>query len=255
MNLTQIYSLVIDEMILMLVLYHTIVIMLHSVHHYTVYFVLQHLMYSFILHHYYFVESWTHCYLILQLLYWGCILSCTDIEVKTLTQASAKADFFAVINLISLFFEEHLSFAADLIDMPLLTYWQVHSSMRIVASVLSIFHVLINVLTGQKLNFQDDFQLYDFVISVSYAEDELKILTSILERSFSKITSDSYLFISLQTFLWGLFKISSNSSFCCSICSVASSIDQKALCTHLNFDCDWSFCHYDDLTSFADSLS
>ncbi len=188
------------------------------------------------------------------LLYWGCTLSCTCIEVKTLTQASARAGFLAIIHLVPLFFEEHLSLTANLIDMPLLIYQQVHSSMRIVTSVLSMFHVLVNVLTDSKLNFQDDFLLYDFVIRVFYAEDELKILTSFLERSFSRITYAFYLLISLKTLLWGLSEISSNFSFCCSICSVTSSIDQKALCTHLHSDCNWSFDHYDNLTNSADSF-
>jgi len=165
-------------------------------------------------------------------------LSCTGIEVKTLAQASARAGFLTVIHLVSLFFEEHLSLTADLIDMPLLTYQQVHSFMRIVTSVLSMFHVLINVITGSKLNFQDDFQLYDFVIRVFYAEDELKILTSFLEKSFSRITYAFYLLISLKTLLRGFSKVSSNSSFCCSICSVMSSIHQKALCTYLHSDCN-----------------
>ncbi len=127
--------------------------------------------------------------------------------------------------------------------------------MRIVTSVLSMFHVLVNVITGSKLNFQDDFQLYDFVIRVFYTEDELEILTSFLRESFSRITYASYLLISLKTFLWGFFKVSSNFSFCCSICSVVSSIHQKALCTYLHSDCNWSFCCYDDLTSSADSFS
>jgi hypothetical protein len=89
-------------------------------------------------------------------------LGCTGIGVKTLAQVSARAGSLAVIHLVPLFFGGHLSLAADLIDMPLLTYRQVHSSMGIVASVLSMFHVLVNVITGPKLNFQDDFQLYGF---------------------------------------------------------------------------------------------
>jgi len=98
--------------------------------------------------------------------------------------------------------------------------------------------MLINIITDQKLNFQDDFQLYDFVIRVFYTEDELKILTSFLKRSFSRITYAFYLLISLKTLLQGFFKISSNSSFCYSICSVTSSIHQKALCTYLHSDCN-----------------
>ncbi len=98
--------------------------------------------------------------------------------------------------------------------------------------------MLINIITDQKLNFQDDFQLYDFVIRVFYTEDELKILTSFLKRSFSRITYAFYLLISLKTLLQGFFKISSNSSFCYSICSVTSFIHQKALCTYLHTDCN-----------------
>lgn len=255
MNLTQIYSLVIDGVIFILVLYCTIVIMLHSVLCYTVHFILQHLVYSFIVHCHHFIEPWTCCYLLFQLLYWGCTLSCTGIEVKTLTQVSARADFLTVIHLVPLFFEEHLSLTADLIDMLLLTYQQVHSFIEIVTSVLSMFHVLVNVITDQKLNFQDDFQLYGFVIRVFYTEHELKILTSFLEESFSKITYAFYLLISSETLLQGFFKVSSNSSFCCSICFVASSICQKALCTYLHSDCNWSFCCYNGLTSSADSFS
>jgi len=164
MDLTRIYSLVIGGVFVVLVFYHTILILLRSVHSYTVHFFLRHLVYPFILHRHRFIGPWTRCYLFFQLLYWGCTLGCTSIGVKTLAQASARAGSLAVIHLVPLFFGGHLSFAADLIGMPLLTYRQVHRSMGIVASVLSIFHVLVNIITGQKLNFQDDFQLYGFVV-------------------------------------------------------------------------------------------
>lgn len=121
-------------------------------------------MYPFILRRHRFIGPWTRWNLILQALYWGCTLGCTGIGVRTLAQASARAGSLAVIQLVPLFFGGHLSIAADLIGMSLLTFRQIHSSMGIMTVVLSMFHVLVNILTGQRLNFQDDLQLYGFVV-------------------------------------------------------------------------------------------
>jgi len=81
---------------------------------------------------------------------------------------SAKADILDVIQLVLLFFKKHLSFAADLIEVLLLAYQQIHSLIETLIFVLSLFHALVNIITGLSLFFQNDLQLYGFIVCLTY---------------------------------------------------------------------------------------
>ena len=168
MKLTCVYSIIIDGVFILLILYHTILNLFHTVQTHTLHFVLKHLVYSIVLHQRQFLKLWTHWYLLLQFVYWEVTLSCISIEIKTLTQVSAKADILDVIQLVSLFFKKHLSFAADLREVLLLAYWQIHSLIETLIFVLSLFHALVNVITDLSLFFQNDLQLYGFIVCLTH---------------------------------------------------------------------------------------
>lgn len=165
MDLTQVYSIIFGGIFILPVLYHTIANLFHILHTHMIQFVLRHIMYPVILRRHRLLGPWTRCYLICQLLYWSVTLSCTSIGVRTWAQAGSRAGTLAVVQLVPLFFGGHLGFAADLIGIPLLTYRQLHGSIGTMVFVLSLFHVLINLLDNKRFSFQDDIQLYGFVVS------------------------------------------------------------------------------------------
>lgn len=167
-ELTCVYFIIIDGVFILLVLYHTILNLFYAVQTHTLHFVLKHLVYLIVLCQRRFLKLWTHWYLLLQFVYWEVTLSCINIEVKTLTQAGARADTLNVIQLVSLFFKKHFSFIADLIKVLLLAYWQIHSSIETLVFVLSLFHALVNVITDLSLFFQNDLQLYGFIVRLTH---------------------------------------------------------------------------------------
>jgi hypothetical protein len=164
MELTRVYSIIIGAVFVLLVLYRTILNLFRALQLHTLHFVLKHLVYAVVLRRRRFLGPWTRWYLILQFLYWGITLSCVSIGVKTLAQAGARAGTLGVILLVPLFFGGHLSFAADLLGMPLLAYRQVHGSIGTSVFVLSLFHALVNVITGPGLSFQNNLQLYGLIV-------------------------------------------------------------------------------------------
>ncbi len=160
-------------------------------------------MYSIVLHQRQFLGSWTRWYLLLQFVYWEVTLSCISIEIKTLTQAGARADTLDVIQLMSLFFKKHLNFTADLIEVLLLAYQQIYSSIKTLIFVLSLFHALVNVITDLSLFFQNDLQLYDFIVCLTYFW-MWKDTDVTLKRCLIDTIASSDLFIVLKTLLWNI---------------------------------------------------
>lgn len=168
MELTRLYSIIIGGVFVLLVLYHTAVNLFRALHTRTLHFVLKHLVYPIVLRRQRLVGPWTRWYLLLQLVYWGVTLSCTSIGVRTLAEAGARAGTLGVIQLVPLFFGGHLGFAADMIGMPLLTYRQIHGSIGTLAFVLSLFHALVNLITGPGFSFRNDLQLYGFIVRLTH---------------------------------------------------------------------------------------
>lgn len=168
MELTRVYSIIIGGVFILLVLYHTILIFFRAVQTHTFHFVLKYLVYPIVLRRRRFLGPWTRWYLLLQFVYWGVTLSCISIGVKTLAQAGARAGTLGVIQLVPLFFGGHLGFAADLIGVPLRAYRQIHGSIGTLVFVLSLFHALVNVINGPGLSFQNDLQLYGFIVRLTY---------------------------------------------------------------------------------------
>jgi len=85
-----------------------------------------------------------------------------------LTQAGAKADILVIIQLVPLFFKKHLDFAADLFRMSLLAYQQVYSFIKTSVFMLSLFHALVIMITNSDLFFQNNLQLYDFIVYLTH---------------------------------------------------------------------------------------
>jgi len=224
-----------------------------TIHNYTIHLILQHVVYSFIIHRHQFLGSWTRGYIISQLIYWGFIMSCTSIEARTLTQTSSRAGILAIIHLIPLLFEAHLSFAADLMSLSLHIYWQLHDSMRIMILILAIFHVIITLSNRQWFFFQDDLQLYRFIVSSSESRWS-KLLMMMLKRCLLDHTVYFLLFNFLMNVLQSFSENSSDSDFDCSLCTVTSSISQEAFCTHLCDNCYWPFDWNNDLRASTDPV-
>jgi len=167
-------------------------------------------------------------------------MSCTSIEARTLAQASSRAGTLAIIHLIPLLFEAYLSFAADLMGLSLHIYQQLHGSMRTMTLILAIFHVITTLSNRQQFFFQDDLQLYRFIVSSSGSRWS-KLLMMMLRRRLLDRTVYFLLLNFLTNVLRSFLEDSSDSDFGCSLCTVAPSISQEAFCTHLCGDCYWPF--------------
>lgn len=96
--------------------------------------------------------------------------------------------------------------------------------------------------------------LNDILIYSHICSEHARYTYIFLEESFSWVTYASYFLTSLKILLQSFSKISSNSSFCCNIYSVMSSLSQNALCLHICCDCNWCFCYNDVFASYANSF-
>lgn len=183
----------------------------------TLHFILKHLVYAVILCWWHFLRSWTHWYLILQFIHWDVTLSCISIRIKTLTQTDIKTDILTVIQLMLLFFEKHLNFAADLLEMLLLVYWQVHDFIKTSVFVLSLFHVLVIVITDSGLFFRTIFSFMISLYVLLTVEFEKETYIN-LKWHLINIVASSYLLTVLQTLLQVISQnalaVDSNHSVC-----------------------------------------
>ena len=224
-----------------------------TVHNHTINLILQHMVYPFMIRRHWFLDPWTRGYVISQLVYWGLTLSCTGIEARTLVQASSRAGTLATIQLVPLFFGDHLSFAADLMDLSLHMYWQLHSSIGIMTLILATFHVIITLSNQQQFSFQDDLQLYGFIMSASGSRWS-KLLMLILGGSLLDCTVSILLLDFPENVLQGFPENPSDSDFDCGLRIMASSFSQEAFCTYLCGDCHCSFYCNNGLEASADSF-
>ena len=95
---------------------------------------------------------------LLTLLYWLGTGACNIIGVRSLPEASNRAGTISIIHLIPLLFSDRLSFAADLLGLPLHSYLNLHGAMGFMTFVQGAIHILLFLLrnplrTGNTVQF------------------------------------------------------------------------------------------------------
>lgn len=165
MKPTQIYCIAAGGMFLTLFLYQLSSSISHWIQDRTVFYIFKYLIYLFIYKRRYLLPSMTRLRFTLLLIYWTDTAICNVVGVRTISQADSRAEVLFTINLISLFFADRLSFAADLFGLSLQTYIQVHDSIECMTIIQRLIHILI-FITRNALHFKDSMQFYDFLISM-----------------------------------------------------------------------------------------
>lgn len=225
MNSTQIYAIITDDIFATTILYNIISKMWSFLRLRTLFFLLKHLVYSYVLQRRRFLSFWTRHKLFLQIIYWTETAICNAVEIKNLNQASFRADTLIVIQFISLLLDSHLSFVADLLETFLHIWRQFHSSMKLMILSLNVFHVAAALSDRERFFFRNKVHLYEFMISsilichftsltlLHYAEGNIHCFAAIV-----------HLIIDAKILVWNFPSISSSSRDHDSSCVMTSSL-------------------------------
>ncbi len=166
LNSTQIYAFAAGGLFLLLMLYRLITKIYYFIHNQTAVFFLQHFVYPLVFRRGLFLGPKTRYHLILQLMYCAGTAICNSVGVGSLTAAGSRAGTLSAINLIPLFFGNHLSFAADLIGISLRSFRAVHSCIGLMAFVLGLFHAVIATIRNPGMNLRDQLWWCGLAVSV-----------------------------------------------------------------------------------------
>ncbi len=179
----------------------------------TLFFLLKHLVYSYVLQRRRFLSFWTRHELFLQIIYWTETTICSAVEIRNLNQASFRADTLIVIQFISLLLDSHLSFVADLLETSLHIWKQFHSSMKLMTLSLSIFHVAAALSSRERFFFRNKVHLYEFVIrSILTCHFSLLTLLHYAESDIHCFAAIVRLIVDAKILVWNFSSISSSSS-------------------------------------------
>ena len=165
MDPTQIYAITAGGIFATTILYNITSKMWSFLRLRTLFFLLKHLVYPYVLRRRRFLSPWTRHELFLQIIYWTGTAVCSAVGVRNLNQAGSRAGTLAVVQFIPLLLGSHLSFAADLLGTSLHTWRQFHSSIGLMALSLSVFHVAAALSGREGFSFRNKVHLYGFVVS------------------------------------------------------------------------------------------
>jgi hypothetical protein len=104
----------------------------------------------------------------LHLLHLGGTLACNVLGVHSLGEARSRAASLAMLHLIPALFSPHLGFAADLMGLPLHTYYHLHGTLGLMAFLQGIIHVITAVQT-MPLNLNDRPTQFGIIVRASCA--------------------------------------------------------------------------------------
>ena len=133
----------------------------------------KHLVHRYVLHRHRLVGPWSLAGVLLQLIYIAGNISCfslggshVETQASTLSRAGLRAGTLSVINLIPLFASPHLDSLADILGVTLTTVRQIHRSVGLMAVLLTVFHVIVSVITRPSF-------------TLSLAQNQLAVIVSV----------------------------------------------------------------------------
>lgn len=213
MNSTQIYAIIVDDIFAITILYNIISKMWSFLRLRTLFFLLKHLVYSYVLWQRRFLSFWIRHELFLQIIYWTETAICSAVEIRNLNQMSFRADTLIMIQFISLLLDSHLSFVTDLLETSLHIWRQFHDLIRLMTFSLSVFHVAAALSDRKRFFFRNKVHLYEFMIRsilichftsltlLRYAESDIRCFAAIV-----------HLIIDAKILVWNFSSISSSSN-------------------------------------------
>ena len=169
MNITQIYTITTDA-ILSLLLIICAMLFFHQIFWSCSVLLAKHFLYPLILQWYHFFGPWSWAQVILHLIYMTVNTFCSTFRVSSIKELGKRAGTLSLINMISSYFNYHLSFISNMLSLSLITYHHIHASAGAMSIVLDLFHAVINVASIIKLNlFSASDQLFRFIVRLCWA--------------------------------------------------------------------------------------
>lgn len=179
----------------------------------TLFFLLKHFVYSYVLRRRRFLSLWTRHELFLQIIYWTETAICSAVEIRNLNQASFRADTLIVIQFISLLLDSHLSFVADLLKTSLHIWRQFHSSIELMTLSFNVFHVAAALSDRERFFFRNKVHLYEFMISsILICHFTSLTLLHCAECDMRCFAAIAHLIVDAKILVWNFPSISSSSS-------------------------------------------
>ena len=164
MNVTQFYTIVTDSIIDLLLIIHFVICVIQFLQSWST-LLLQYVLYSFLINWHRFLRPWIRAQISLQLLYLIVNILCNSFRVFTVKEAGTCTGTLSLINLILIYFNVHLSFLNDLLEISLLVYCFVYKFTEIMFIMLNLFHVIVSVTGNLSFNYNVFRQLFRLIVS------------------------------------------------------------------------------------------
>lgn len=92
------------------------------------------------------IQPWKLQDVFIFLSYFGANVACVFVAFPGLPKAGLRAGRLALVNLVVLYAGPHLSFLADILNVPLSTYRRIHLTVGLTVFILAIFHIVVRAL-------------------------------------------------------------------------------------------------------------
>lgn len=163
MNVTQFYAIVASDCIILLFVIHFLIRLNQFIKLCDI-LLWKHLVYFLLLRQHRLLRSWTHAQMIFQLIYLEDNVFCTCFKISTASEATTCARNLLLINMMSMYFEFHLSFICNLLDVSLLLYHFFHASIEIMFILLDLLHVIIHMTDKSSSSMSDFESLFKLIV-------------------------------------------------------------------------------------------
>lgn len=141
MNVTILYVIVACSILIMLMIFKSLSF-IKCVFHALIILAVKHLIYSYFIQHHCLIKLWSHTDVLVQLIYFMITVFCMIFCVTSFKEAEVWAGTLLMINMTSLFFNLHLSFVTDVLEVSLSIYCHFHCMTGCMSSILSLVHAL-----------------------------------------------------------------------------------------------------------------
>ncbi len=164
MKIAQIYVIVADDVFLVLIIiqgFSFIQWILQSI----VIIIFKYLIYLFIVRRHRSLDSWTLVDVLLQLLYISLNVFCVTFRVTSFNEVEDRAEILSIINMMSLFFDLHLSFLVNLLSLSLFSYRRIHFFAEIMSFALVTLHLFVAVHNDSTYFLREPQNIYLIIVS------------------------------------------------------------------------------------------
>lgn len=164
MKITQIYVIITDNMFAILTIINLLFFILQKIHNCNM-LIFRHLIYSFFIRRYDFIDFWTRNDVFWRFLYFITNFILNVFFLVSLKNVVERIDYICLINMIFLFFEFHFNFLVDVFEIFLHIYHNFHEVFVVMIVILNIIHVILNSLREFLYrNFKNRSQMTNLVV-------------------------------------------------------------------------------------------